>query len=88
MPFLAVCLAQSCASSTIYLAAFGLVGCPPFERCTPAETRDQQWQMWLVLGFGALNALYFPGIRTTVCASVGRPGQTASLGTSCACVLP
>ena len=30
----------SCTASTFYLVAFGLVGCAPFERCTPVETSE------------------------------------------------
>ena len=41
--------------------------------------------MWLVLGLGFLNAIYFPGIRTSVCAIVGPENYGKALGAVACC---
>jgi MFS family permease len=73
-------LLLSCLSGTIYPIAVGLVGCVPFERCALEEAQRNQWQIWLVLSLGVLNAIYFPGIRTSICGLAGASNYGKALG--------
>lgn len=73
-------LLLSCISGTIYLVAQGMVGCVPFERCELEVAQRHEWQMWLVLSLGVLNAMYFPGIRTSICGLAGEGNYGKALG--------
>eukprot|EP01052_Picozoa_sp_SAG31_P002059 SAG31_NODE_69_length_28130_cov_15.318219_12_plen_523_part_00 len=75
-----IVLILSCASGTIYPLAVGMVGCTPFERCPVEEAQRNQWQIWLVLSLGVLNALYFPSIRPSICALAGEGNYGKALG--------
>lgn len=86
LPLLQKCLGTkavlvlSCISGTIYPVAIALVGCRPLERCSVDEAQRNQWQIWLVLSLGVLNALYFPSIRPSICALAGEGNYGKALG--------
>ena len=46
------------------------MGCAPLQFCDAESARSSAWQMWLVLSCGVFNAMFFPGIRTTMCRHV------------------
>lgn len=73
-------LVLSCISGTIYPIAIGMVGCRPLTRCPVDEAQRNQWQIWLVLSLGVLNALYFPSIRPSICALAGEGNYGKALG--------